>query len=187
MRNTGFGDKVDATTPSAHDLLRSIAYTPTMGSVTLTLSSVVDLRQRPEFASIIADRVWRAWWEPRGYPLSFVDELVQRNLNDEPIPLALVAHDGSTFLGTASVIESDLDERPDYTPWVAAVWVEPEYRLNGIGAALVRAGAEKAHTLGLDPAYLSALPLKHGFYERLGWRLVEAEVTKAGLAIFQSP
>ncbi|MGE8131790.1 GNAT family N-acetyltransferase [Methylobacterium sp. NPDC080182] len=155
--------------------------------MTLAFPSVVDLRERPEFASIIADRVWRAWWEPKGYALSFIEKLVQKNLNDELIPLALVAHVGGTFLGTASLIVSDLDERSQYTPWVAAVWVEPEHRSKGIGAALVHAGAEKAHALGFDPAYLCASPLKHGFYKRLGWRLVEADVTEAGLAIFRSP
>ena len=79
---------------------------------------------------------------------AFVEGLVQRNLNDEPIPFALVAHDGGTFLGTASVIASDLDARSQYTPWVAAFWVDPEHRSNGIGAALVRAGTDKAHALG---------------------------------------
>jgi hypothetical protein len=40
---------------------------------------------------------------------------------------------------------------------------------------------------GFDPVYLCALPAKHGFYERLGWRLVEAGVTEFGLAVFRSP
>ena len=145
-----------------------------------------DLRERPDFATTVADRIWRAWWEPKGYSLAFVEGLVQRNLSDELIPFALVAHDGDTFLGTASVIASDLDERPQYTPWIAAVWVEPEHRSNGIGATLVRAGAEKAHALGFDPVYLCALPSKQGFYTRLGWRLVETGVTEAGLAVFRS-
>jgi predicted N-acetyltransferase YhbS len=149
--------------------------------------SVVDLRERPEFAHIVADRVWRAWWEPKGYALDFIERLVQQNLNDEPIPLALVAHDGDTFLGTVSVIASDLDARPNYTPWVAAVWVDPEYRSNGVGSALVRAGAMKARVLGFNPVYLCALPPKHKFYERLGWHLIEADVTEAGLAVFRFP
>ncbi len=148
--------------------------------------SIVDLRERPEFAPIVADRVWRAWWQPKGYALAFIEGLVQQNLNDEPIPVALVAHDAGTFLGTASVIACDLDIRPQYTPWVAAVWVDPGHRSNGIGAALVRAGAEIAHRLGCDPAYLCALPPRHRFYERLGWQLIEAGVTETGLAVFRS-
>ncbi|MEI9926215.1 MAG: GNAT family N-acetyltransferase [Bradyrhizobium sp.] len=60
------------------------------------------------------------------------------NLTDTPIPLALVAHDGDAFLGTASVIPSDLAERPQLTPWIAAVWVEPQARRHGTGSALVK-------------------------------------------------
>ncbi|MGU3286313.1 GNAT family N-acetyltransferase [Methylobacterium mesophilicum] len=167
--------------------MQTLTSSPTMGGMTIAFPLVVDLRERPEFASIIADRVWRAWWEPKGSALASVEKLVQQRLDCKPIPIALVAHDRGTFLGTASVLEADLDERPQYTPWVADVWVEPEYRSNGIGAALVCAAADKAHTLGFDPAYLCALPLKHGFYERLGWRLVEARVTEVGQAVFQSP
>ena len=158
-----------------------------MKAMTAPSYSVVDLRERPDFAPVVADRVWRAWWKPKGYALAFVESLVRQNLNSEAIPFALVAHDEGNFLGTASVIASDLDARPQYTPWVAAVWVNPAHRLNGVGAALVRAGAEMAQELGFDPAYLCALPPKHEFYERLGWRLVEAGVTEAGLAIFRSP
>ena len=155
--------------------------------MTASSHSIVDLRERPDLAPIVADRVWRAWWEPKGYALTIIEGLVRQNFDNEPILFALVAHYQGTFLGTASVIASDLDSRPQYTPWIAAVWVDPTYRSNGVGAALVRTGAEKAQDLGFDPVYLCALPSKHGFYERLGWRLVEAGVTPAGLAVFQSP
>lgn len=102
---------------TGHEPLRTLTSNLTIGAMTIAFPSVVDLRERPEFASIIADRVWRAWWEPKGYTIAFVENLVQQHLNVEPVPLALVAHDGGTFLGTASVIASELDERPQYTPW----------------------------------------------------------------------
>lgn len=123
----------------------------------------------------------------KGYALTFIEELVQQNLNNEPVPFALVAHHDGTFLGTASVIASDLDVRPLYTPWVAAVWVEPAYRASGVGAALVQAAAEAAQGLGFDCTYLCALPPNHGFYKRIGWEMLEANVTETGLAVFRSP
>jgi len=98
-------------------------------SMSFTIS---DLRQRPEFFDTVADRIWQAWWKADGHPLDRVSGRLRENLDVEPIPLALVAHEGATFLGTASVIASDLAERPQLTPWVAAVWVEPQARRRGM-------------------------------------------------------
>ncbi|MEJ1936694.1 GNAT family N-acetyltransferase, partial [Nostoc sp. NIES-2111] len=116
--------------------------------------TVTDLRDRPEFAPVVADRVWRAWWKPKGYPLSFIEGMVSQNLGNSPIPLALVAHNGTAFLGTASVIESDLDLRPQFTPWIAALWVDPSHRENGVGSALVRTGVEAARSRGATNVYV---------------------------------
>ena len=96
----------------------------------ITISNLTD---RPEFFDRIADRIWRAWWEPHGVPLAYIVGRMQENLKGHALPRAFVAHAGETFAGTASVIVSDLDERPQYTPWVAAVWVEPQFRSQRIG------------------------------------------------------
>jgi GNAT superfamily N-acetyltransferase len=151
--------------------------------------TISDLRQRPEFFDSVADRIWRAWWEPNGYPLATIRRRLEENLQDTPIPLALVAHDGSSFLGTASVIASDLDERPDLTPWVAAVWVEERARSQGIGAALVDAAAHASFTLGFRRTYLCARARMTRFYEGLGWTLIERRVGPHQLNVFirQSP
>ena len=34
---------------------------------------ISDLRQCPAFFDTVADRIWRAWWEPGGYPLAFTN------------------------------------------------------------------------------------------------------------------
>jgi len=75
--------------------------------------TISDLRQRQEFFDSVADRIWQTWWMPNGHPLDYVRGRLAENMQDSPIPLALVACDGTAFLGTASVIASDLDERPD--------------------------------------------------------------------------
>lgn len=146
--------------------------------------TISDLRQRPEFFDAVADRIWRAWWEPNGYPLDTIRGRLKQNLQDTPIPLALVAHDGGTFLGTASLIASDLDERPDLTPWVAAVWVEERARGHGVGAALADAAAHACFALGFARAYLCARPRMTEFYQRLGWTLVERRVGPHQLNVF---
>jgi GNAT superfamily N-acetyltransferase len=145
---------------------------------------ISDLRQRPEFFDTVADRIWRASWKEIGYPLDYISSRLCENLNAEPIPIALVAHVGAKFLGTASVIASDLEGRPQLTPWVAAVWVEPQYRGRGVGGALVGRAARECFALGVARAYLCARPALTGFYERLGWMPIERGVGERGLTIF---
>jgi N-acetylglutamate synthase-like GNAT family acetyltransferase len=145
--------------------------------------SVCDLRDCPELAGEVADRVWKAWWKGKGYPLDYITGRVAESLNPEAIPFAVVAHEDGMLLGTASVIPSDLEERPQYTPWAAAVWVDPQYRGRGIGASLVRSATQAAFDTGIDLVYLCALPERSGFYERLGWRRLEENVGHGGLTV----
>jgi N-acetylglutamate synthase-like GNAT family acetyltransferase len=138
--------------------------------------AISDLRQHPEFFDTVADRIWQAWWKADGHPLDYISGRLRQNLEPSPIPFALVAHDGDTFLGTASVIVADLAERPQLTPWVAAVWVDPAARRRGVGAALVDRAAQDCFALGIGRAYLCARPQRSSFYEGLGWTAIERDV-----------
>lgn len=138
--------------------------------------SISDLRQRPDFFDTVADRIWRAWWKEDGHPLGYIAGRLRENIEIAPVPFALVAHNGETFLGTASVIASDLAQRPQFTPWVAAVWVEPQARRHGIGAALVDRATRDGFALGFGQLYLCARAQRSGFYERLGWMVIERDI-----------
>ncbi|MBP2237101.1 putative N-acetyltransferase YhbS [Sinorhizobium kostiense] len=146
-------------------------------------SAISDLREQPGFCSTVADRVWRAWWQGAGHPFEQVSDHMQEMLDDRPLPLGLVAHYGKQYLGSTLIVSCDLEERPQYAPWVAAVWVDPEHRRRGIGRALVGRAAEAAFGLGYDIAYLCALPEKRSFYEAFGWNRLEEGVGPHGLAV----
>jgi GNAT superfamily N-acetyltransferase len=147
--------------------------------------TISDLRQRPEFLDTVADRIWRAWWKADGHPLEYISgRLRDENLNADPIPFALVAHHGMTFLGTSSVIKADLEERPQWTPWVAAVWVEENARRHGVGGALIDRATQDCFGLGFERAYLCARPPMTGFYEGRGWTVIERKVGAHQLSVF---
>jgi N-acetylglutamate synthase-like GNAT family acetyltransferase len=146
--------------------------------------TISDLRQWPTFFDTVADRIWQAWWQPNGYPLDYISTRLRENMEATPMPFALVAHDGEKFLGTSSVIASDLEERPQLSPWIAAVWVEEDARRRGIGAALVNRAAQDCFALGVSRAYLCARPQMTGFYEALGWTVVERKVGPHHLSVF---
>lgn len=92
------------------------------------------------------------------------------------IPFAVVAVDGEGRpLGSASIVRHDMDAHLDWTPWLASVYVHPDHRRRGIGAALVRRATAEAAKLGVPDLYLFT-PGQARFYERLGWRKVLQEV-----------
>jgi hypothetical protein len=56
--------------------------------------TISDLRQCPEFFDTVASRIWQAWWEAEGASFDYISGRLRENMNEVPIPLALVAHDG---------------------------------------------------------------------------------------------
>ncbi|MBM6594582.1 GNAT family N-acetyltransferase [Microvirga pudoricolor] len=147
--------------------------------------AISNLRDRPDLAPDVADRVWQAWWKAKGYPLDHIADLVGENLTGSSIPFSLVAHDRTDFIGTVSVIENDFPDRPDYTPWLAALWVDRDHRERGVGAALVEQAAQAAFALGTGTIYLGALPEPRRFYEKRGWVCIEENADGEGLSILR--
>ena len=90
------------------------------------------------------------------------------------IPCAWVAFARHEPVGTVSLTEHNMDTRPDLRPWLAALFVLPEFRRRGIGASLVRRCESEAMTLGEDRLYLYTFNAEP-FYERLGWSVLSRE------------
>jgi predicted N-acetyltransferase YhbS len=135
---------------------------------------ISDLRQEPEFFDTVADRIWRAWWKLSSY--SLIANGLAEALKCDPIPFAIVAHDGNEFLGSALGIASDMSDRPQYSPWVAAVWVEPQHRLKEVGRSLVGHAAKTLFARGFARIYLCSSPKRLNFYTRQGWVPIEENV-----------
>lgn len=143
---------------------------------------ISDLRAEPRFLAIVGERLWQAWWKEDGHTLEDVLTLLEDSLRSKPIPTTLVAHAGERFMGTVSLIVSDMDERVQYSPWLAALWVEAESRNEGVGAALLTAGMQKAKAESVERVYLCAVEEKSAYYGRLGWEQIETDV--GGMNIF---
>jgi predicted N-acetyltransferase YhbS len=105
--------------------------------------------------------------------------------DDRPLPIAVVAHSDRGYLGSAFLIHSDMDERPQYSPWVAAVWVEVAERRRGVGRALIAETAKNAGSLGYRAAYICCRPELEGFYSRIGWEIIEQNVGAKRLSVLK--
>jgi len=79
---------------------------------------------------------------------------VERDCGHREIPTTFVALAGHQCLGSASLVACDMDIRPALTPWLSGVFVAPEHRRRGIGAALVERVVQETRALGRPRLYL---------------------------------
>jgi N-acetylglutamate synthase-like GNAT family acetyltransferase len=80
---------------------------------------------------------------------------------------------------TASLLDHDVgtEEWPELSPWLAAVYVVPEYRRRGVGASLVNAVVDKARMLQVEMLYLLSVE-REEFYAGLGWKVFDRAAEK---------
>lgn len=107
-----------------------------------------------------------------GLTVEDLTRIFSRHLNRDRIPLTLIAFLDGQPAGTASIFVHDMDTRPDLSPWLAAVYVAPSYRKQGIGSKLVKAVESEAQKLDIHRLYLFT-PDRERFYTRLGWSVLE--------------
>lgn len=143
---------------------------------------ISNLKDRPAWADIIADRGWHAWWSKTKVSLADYRAHLDPMIDGNGVPLALVAHENGAYLGSVLVIENDLDDRPQYAPWIAALWVEPDARRQGIAAKLIQAARVQAADNGHEVCYLCATPENSPYYLARGFQQIESDVS--GVNVF---
>ena len=135
---------------------------------------VEHLAEHPDTIPTLAVWVYNQWghWMPAGITSEIITREYEKRTIPGCIPETFVAVEDNAPLGTASLVVHDLAERRDLSPWLAAVYVAPEFRDRGVGSALVQAVMDEAQALGMERLYLFT-PDKMSFYGRLGWRVLE--------------
>ena len=97
---------------------------------------IIALSAHPDLAPVVA--TWRvgAFGYPGGWT---VEELTALLLAPSMGPEeTFILLDQGRPVGTASLLREDLETRPDLTPWLAGLFVEPAFRGRGYGTMLVR-------------------------------------------------
>ena len=129
---------------------------------------IVTTAARPELIPVASAWLWREWGIRRGRTLEQVTALVAARTAAQGPEQTFVLLDAGQPAATASFVHHDLDPRPDLTPWLASVFVHPDFRGRGHAPRVVAAVEASARAAGIVTLYLdtnTAAPL----YARLGW------------------
>ncbi len=126
--------------------------------------NIISLYKNPEMKEEMAGWFSSKW----GIPYEIYIESMDECLSGKSVPQWYVAVEGSRIVGGIGVIENDFHDRPDLSPNLCALYVEPDARGRGIAGALLDFAASDMRKKGIAPLYL--VTDHTSFYERYGWR-----------------
>ena len=135
---------------------------------------ILNLKNEPHHISTLAEWHHNEWsyLNPAGSIEKRIEKM-QSYLGADLIPSTFIAKE-TELLGSAAIVDSDMDTRPELFPWLASVFVAPAYRNQGIGSSLVKHVSQKAQEAGIEALYLFT-PDRENFYQKLGWQVLSKQ------------
>jgi GNAT superfamily N-acetyltransferase len=91
------------------------------------------------------------------------------------IPTLFTAVSEGKVIGTAALEDDDMDTHPALSPWLANVYVDGNYRKQGVGETLVHRVIKEAGSAGVKKLYLFTPDREH-YFGRFGWRTLFKEL-----------
>ena len=113
------------------------------------------LKKHPNTIPALAN-IWHEVLGQIWVPDISVERVITRfadHLNDQALPITFIALDGDLPVGMCSLREND-GIRPNLTPWLGSLVVDPKYQKQGIGRILIDVTVLKAKELGFEKLYL---------------------------------
>lgn len=131
------------------------------------------LKDYPHYAPILGLWAYKEWYGNRDIAPDTVIKSYQVRTNDTILPIAMIALEDGAPAGMVSLKENDLWCRKDLNPWLASLYVLPEYRSRGTGSALISNLIKYSKKLGIKRLYLFTWEHLNGFYSRRGWNYLD--------------
>jgi len=121
---------------------------------------------------------WQCGWWGFEYERKQVFDFMERCLNEDKVPQTYIAIKDDVVVGNYCILMGDdISVRPNYYPWLANVYVDPDFRGQGICNVLMEDAVKRFKELGVKRAYLHTR--HHDLYEKYGWTLLEEVETFA--------
>lgn len=134
---------------------------------------VIDfLSNHPAYIKEVASMIYKEFVENTSSEMTFEETLIFfSQTKKDGFPLTLIALEGEECLGTVSIFENDLKTQDVYKPWLASLYIKPQYRSRGVGQSLIIEVLKVTKNLGYQELYLKT-ETASDYYQSRGWNLV---------------
>ena len=129
--------------------------------------TIISLRKQPRWKERAARWFHEKWGIPEQAYLDSMTECIGKR---KPVPQWYLITEGEQIIAGCGVINNDFHERKDMTPNICAVYVEEDFRCQGLAGLLLNTACGELAACGLEDAYL--LTGHTEFYERYGWNFL---------------
>lgn len=131
------------------------------------------LKQKPIYLDQVAEWLYLEWGiKTAGSSILAVKEKLKTFKNIDTIPINYVALKEENLVGTFNLMLSDPPKRRDLSPWFGSLYVEPNYRKQGVGTFLLKSAVSRAKELGIQKLYLCT-PTQQKMYAKSGWQPID--------------
>ena len=142
------------------------------------------LRDCPQYAPILAYWSYRQWYGKREIPFDMLIESYKKRANYDFLPITWTAIEDRIPVGMVTLKRDDLWSRKDINPWLASLYIEPEFRNRGTADMLIKAIIKRTGELGFERLYLFTggqdQDMLERFYMKRGWKFFESAVDNDG-------
>lgn len=137
---------------------------------------VKQLSECPEYLTTVGTWIFKSFWNKRHKDPEVVLSWLRLHTQKDRVPYTVVAFVEGNPVGSCCVIENDCVHRMQYSPWVAAVYVQPDMRMRGVASCFLQETARIAERIGVKGLYIDCLGVTAPVYEKNGWEILEREV-----------
>lgn len=128
------------------------------------------LRNHPELVKTVSEWIYHEFAEPAGVTFRETHEkFSQTGIN--LFPITFIAVQNQDCAGTVSLFENDLKTQWALTPWLASLYVFPQYRNQGVARELIQHALNKAEEMGYGAVFLRTEQTAE-YYKKMGWKFV---------------
>lgn len=140
---------------------------------------LIKLRERPEWKKKAAEWFASKWHLPYSVYEESIDEAISKV---QPVPQwYIVLNEDEEIIAGAGIIDNDFHDRPDLTPNLCALFVEKEYRNQGIAQEILMLARKDMKNMGIERLYL--VTDHTDFYERYDWDFLAMVQDNEGIPV----